>query len=68
MSDQKNISRRFVIGSTVGGFEVVDDETGRPVRTGYSTAQQASGGAHRLNLAMRYGPKALARALGAGEA
>jgi hypothetical protein len=63
MQTDLNIKRRFVIGTTVNGFEVVDAETGRPMRTGYETSQQANGGAKRLNDAAAAGPKALARAL-----
>lgn len=70
MPDQNIIKRRFVIGTTIGGHVVLDDETGRqmrPVTGAYETAQQANGAARGLNQAFRAGPKALARALRAAD-
>lgn len=66
MPDQSIIKRRFVIGTTIGGHVVLDDETGRqmrPVVGAYETVQQANGAARGLNTALAAGPKALARVL-----
>lgn len=66
MPDQNYPKRRFVIGTTIDGYTVIDDETGRqmkPIMGAYETAQQANGACYGLNTAMAAGPKALARAL-----
>lgn len=66
MPDQNIIKRRFVIGTTIAGHVVLDEQTGRqmkPVVGAYDSAQQANGAAYGLNQALAAGPKALARAL-----
>ena len=67
MPDPNTAKRRYVVGTNLDGHEIVDDETGRPLRTytGEFSAQAASGGCRRLNDAAAKGPQALARALGA---
>lgn len=52
----------FTILRTIDGWDVIDENTGRPVDH-RATPQSANGVAFKLNNAMREGPRALARAL-----
>jgi hypothetical protein len=57
--------QRFGYARTLSGYEVIDNESGRPVGFERNTATSANGIAQSLNRAALAGPRALAAALGA---
>lgn len=58
------IAAHFSYAPTIDGYEVVDDDTGRPVSGVMETPRQANGVAQNLNSIARSGDrKAFARAL-----
>ncbi len=58
------IQAHFSYAPTIDGFEVVDNDTGRPVSSVFETPREANGVAQTLNNIARSGDrKAFARAL-----
>ena len=58
--------QRFSYGRTLYGYEVIDNQTGRPVSASYRSARAANGRAYQLNEAAKHGPKDLILALQGG--
>lgn len=61
---QFRMPQRFSYQRTLDGFQVIDNETGRPLGFERETAHSANGIAQNLNRAALAGPRALAAALG----
>lgn len=66
VNQSRIIDLRFSVATSIGGVEVIDNESGRPLAV-FDARPEAEDEAAGLNQAAANGPRALARALGAIE-